>query len=257
MQNEQTKKDLIIPIAIVVAGALIGAAIYFSGATTPRTSVSKNDNNQVKTIRPITSADHIFGNPNAKITVLEYGDTECPPCKFFHDQMHLVMDNYGKSGDVVWVFRHSPIDGLHPKARKEAEATECAAEQGGNDMFWSYINKIYEITPSNNNLATSSLPEIAQGLKLDMTKFNECLSSGKFADKIEADYQDALIATNYQPATPHVRVILKGGITADIKIKLAQTFGNNIDYTGTDAVDIAGAMKYDGMKLLIDTLLGK
>lgn len=256
MENQQQiKKDLIIPIAIVVAGALIGGAIYLSGTSTPK--VAKNDNNQVKTIRQITNTEHVLGNPNAKITVLEYADTECPPCKFFHDQMHLVMDNYGKSGDVAWVFRHSPIDSLHPKARKEAEATECATEQGGNDVFWNYINKIYEITPSNNNLATSSLPEIAQGLKLDMTKFNSCLNSGKYADKIEADYQDALIATNYQPATPHVRVILKGGITAEIKIKLAEIFGNNIDYTGTDSVDIAGAMKYDGMKLLIDTLLGK
>ncbi|MEI6528408.1 MAG: DsbA family protein [bacterium] len=250
----EQKNSLIIPIAIVVAGALIGGAIYFTGSP----SASKTSQvAQVKTVAPISKDDHILGNPNAKVTILEYGDTECPPCKFFHGVMHQVMDNYGKSGDVAWVFRHMPIDGLHPKARKEAEATECANELGGNDMFWNYLNKIYEITPSNNNLATSSLLTIAQGLKLDMTKFTSCLDSGKYAAEVEKDYQDGYIATNYQPATPHVRFIVKGGITSDVKLKLVQLFGNNLDYTGTDTVDIAGALQYDGMKALIDTLLGK
>lgn len=115
----------------------------------------------------LRSDDHVLGNPNADVLIIEYSDTECPFCKQFHETMHQVMDQYGKDGKVAWVYRHSPIDQLHPKARKEAEALECANEQGGNDAFWKYADKLFEITPSNNGLDAAQLPVIAAmiGLK--------------------------------------------------------------------------------------------
>ena len=104
------------------------------------------------TLDPVTPADHILGNPNAEVFIVEYSDLECPFCKQFHKSMLEIMSEYGAEGKVAWVYRHFPLDQLHSKARKEAEATECATELGGNDAFWEYTNKIFEITPSNNGL---------------------------------------------------------------------------------------------------------
>lgn len=93
-------------------------------------------------IRPVTSDDHIVGNINAKIVIVEYSDLDCPFCKSFHNTMHRVVKE--SNGDVAWVYRHYPITQLHPNAYQKAEATECAWEQGGNTAFWKYADKVFE-----------------------------------------------------------------------------------------------------------------
>jgi protein-disulfide isomerase len=115
---------------------------------------------------PVTAADHIRGNIGAKVTIVEYSDLECPFCKIFHATLKQIMSEH-TDGSVAWVYRHYPLDSLHPRARKEAEASECAFAQGGNDKFWAYIDRVYEITTSNNTLDPLELPMIASyiGLK--------------------------------------------------------------------------------------------
>ena len=90
--------------------------------------------------------------------VVEFSDLECPFCKRFHATMQQTVAAYG--GQVAWVYRHFPIDQLHSKAPKEAEATECAAELGGNDKFWAYTNRLMEVTPANNGLILPNLPRL-------------------------------------------------------------------------------------------------
>jgi len=118
-------------------------------------------------MNPVTALDHIRGNPDAKVVMVEYSDTECPFCKVFHATMQQVMNDYGKDGRVAWVYRHFPIDSLHSKARKEAEAMECAYDQGGDEKFWSFTDRLYEVTTSNNGLDPNELYNIAKyvGLK--------------------------------------------------------------------------------------------
>ena len=123
--------------------------------------------------------------------------------------MQEVYNEYGKTGKVAWVYRHFPLDQLHSKARKEAEATECAAELGGNDKFWEYLDRLMEITPANNGLDPAELPKIAAYVGLNTAKFNECLSSGKYAQKIEQHVQNAQ-ATGGQ-GTPWSIVVGKNG----------------------------------------------
>ncbi len=107
----------------------------------------------LENMKPVTSSDHIFGDVNAPVKVVFYSDLECPFCKSFHETMTQIMNSsYGKDGKVAWVYRHFPLKQLHSKAPKEAEAAECAAELGGNDAFWKFINKINEVTPANNKL---------------------------------------------------------------------------------------------------------
>ena len=78
----------------------------------------------------------------AELIVVEFSDLDCPFCQKIHGTLQQVVDEY--QGKVAWVYRHSPIDSLHPKARKKAEATECAAELGGNEAFWKFVAKFYE-----------------------------------------------------------------------------------------------------------------
>lgn len=196
MEPTTTKpaQNLTIPIAIVIAGVIIAGALYFTKGTSAPSQKPTENEPTTANVAPVTPNDHILGNPDALIVVVEYSDTECPFCKNFHQTMNQIMDEYGKDGKVAWVYRHFPLDQIHSRADKEAEATECAFEQGGNEMFWKYINRIFEITPSNNNLDPAQLPKIAGELGLDKAKFESCLASGGFAAKVESMFQSGLAA---------------------------------------------------------------
>lgn len=186
-------------IAIISVGILISLAIFFMRSSekdvlydnknpvnsSPAVGISDN-------VRPPDRSDHILGNPNAPVKIIEFSDLECLFCKVFHSTMLDVMESYGKSGKVAWVYRHLPIDTLHSKARTEAVAAECAGELGGGDVFWEYIKKIFEVTPSDNGLNLGLLPEIAHEFGIDTAEFKECLESGKYDAHIEEDLNDAI-----------------------------------------------------------------
>lgn len=110
------------------------------------TSISKDP----LPIPALRDSDYILGDKNAEVIIYEYSDTECPFCKRFHATMHEIMS--ANQGKVAWVYRHFPLDSIHPKTRKEAEAVLCAGELGGNTAFWKYLDTIFEITPANNGL---------------------------------------------------------------------------------------------------------
>lgn len=194
MNTEKT--NLLIPAAIIIAGALIAIGIFFgssrgSSGTIPDGADQPNILDLIKNVAPISNTDHIQGDAKALVTVIEFSDLECPFCKTFHQTMQSLMDEYGSDGKIRWVYRHFPLVGLHPKATKEAEAAECAGELGGNEIFWKYITKVFEITPSNDGLDSAELPKIAVSLGLDKAKFETCLASGKHIARIEAQSQDA------------------------------------------------------------------
>lgn len=201
--------------AILIVGILIAGAILLRD-NMPQKQAENNDgtaNTQtIKEIPPVTTSDHIIGNTDAKVVIVEYSDTECPFCKVFHFTLKQIVNE--NKGNVAWVYRHWPIESLHPKAFHEAEATECAYEQGGNEMFWSYIDEVFTRTESNNKLDVAELPKIASDLKLDMTKFNECLASGKFADKINTQIMEAQNAG--ARGTPASFIVVGGKVVATI-----------------------------------------
>src|SRR3989344_4571355 len=141
MEQNPLNRQLV-PLAIVVAGGLIASAIYFGGGSAGPTA-SRVENPSINEIdmASVTEKDHILGARSAALVIVEYSDTECPFCKIFHTTMQQVVRDY--DGQVSWVYRHFPIAQLHPKASKEAEATECAAELGGNQAFWKYIDRLF------------------------------------------------------------------------------------------------------------------
>jgi protein-disulfide isomerase len=137
------------------------------------------------TIPPVSKKDHVRGDQNAKIALVEYSDFECPFCKVFHPTAQKILDSY--PGKVMWVYRHFPLS-FHVNAQKEAEASECANELGGNSAFWSYTDKIYERTTSNGTgFSLDKLVPLAKEVGLDETKFKECLDSGKHAKTVNEE----------------------------------------------------------------------
>jgi len=227
-------EKLSVPIAIVLAGGLIALALFYSNAGNTAKPAGNNNPGQPNVaveMKPVSADDHILGNPNADIIIVEYSDTECPFCKTFHNTMKRVMAEYGDSGKVAWVYRHFPIDQLHKKARKQAEALECANDLGGPSKFWEYTNLLYDTTNSNDSLPESELPRMAGTVGLDVSAFNACLSSGKFAAKVEEHYQDAIKAGG--TGTPNSIIVAKDGTKTNI----------------------IGAQPYENLKAVIDAFL--
>ncbi len=224
----ETVQKLAVPIAIVVAGALIAAALYFvnSNVSNPGTDTPV----ALKDIRGVQSDDHIRGNPNAPIVIVEYSDPECPFCKNYHQTMKQVMDAYGADGKVAWVYRHFPLDSIHPKARAEAQAMECAFELGGNDAFWKFTDRLYETTPSNNGFDLSKLGDVATFAGVDKTKFEACIASEKHKDRIQRDLDEVVAAGGR--GTPHSIILVDG-----------------------EQVPVEGGQPFDVLKGLIDTIL--
>lgn len=229
-------EKLSVPIAIVIAGLLIAGSLYFANTKMNSQGVKPvvqgtDTTGSTVNMRPVSADDHILGNPNADLVIVEYSDTECPYCKQYHTTLRRVMDEYGKTGKVAWVYRHFPIDSLHSKARKEAEATECASELGGQAKFWEYTNLLYQTTLSNDSLDPAELPKMAKTVGLDVTAFNACLSSGRHADKVQADYDDAVAAGGR--GTPNTILVSKDGTKTVVQ----------------------GAQPYENLKNIIDAVL--
>jgi len=242
MDDNQKQKNWALPVSIVIAGVIIAGSLYYSNI-----SKSNPNNNRQKDVaagldatkgrleingpQNITADDHTLGNPNAELTMIIFTDTECPFCKNFHATLKQLIEDYGKSGKIFFVLRHFPLDSLHSKSRKEAEATECAADIGGNEKFWQYLDRIFEITTSNDTLDPAQLPKIAEYIGLDVGKFNECLQSGKFKDKVERNVQDAINSGGQ--GTPYSIIINKKG----------------------EKFPITGAYPYNQIKLIIEQIL--
>ena len=90
--------------------------------------------------QPVNTTDHIRGAADPAITIIEYSDLDCPYCKLFHGVLEQAMKDYGTQ--IAWVYRHSPIDSLHPDARNKAIGAECVAKLKGEEAFWKFVDKV-------------------------------------------------------------------------------------------------------------------
>lgn len=136
----------------------------------------------VQNIPQITAEDHVRGAENPQVYLIEYSDYECPFCSRFHPTAQQVVDEYGDR--VAWVYRHFPLDQLHPQARPAAEASECVAELGGEEAFWAFTDALFE-----DQSQLSNLEEVAVGVGVNSAAFVECVESDRHAENIEEEYQ--------------------------------------------------------------------
>ena len=237
--------SLTIPIAIIVGFALIAGAVYFSGsrsgvssATAPspdaRAAAADRQNAADRTgeIRPITEDDYIRGNPNAPIMIVEYSDYDCPFCKTFHTTMKQIMDEYGVTGEVGWVYRQYPIQQLHPNAPRISEAALCVGELGGNEAFWKFSDLVFENRGERAPTNVTRLPEYAVSAGVSEAEYQDCLESGRQRERVEMSIED--------------------GFTAGI-----DGTPNSFILIGNQQASIEGAQPYSVVKQIIEDLLGQ
>lgn len=221
--------------AIALVGFLVMLGLYINQGETAGSDNSKAvaGNNLPAAapgiqLQPVTEDDWVRGDRSAPISIIEFSDTECPFCKRHHPTLQRIVDEY--DGQVNWVYRHLPLVSLHSKALREAEATECAGELAGNDGFWKYIDRLFEVTPANNGLDLAQLPEIAEEVGLNRAKFEECLDSGKYALKVKDHISQAQAAGGR--GTPY-----------------------NIILVGDEKILVNGAVPFEQFKAIIDEVL--
>lgn len=249
MVESHVPKNIITPVLIVllvISAFLIGSlwtkVSYLEGTGTTNTKQAiaaqptaqpSNPYTPVKAdtlnLDKVSNSDYIKGDRSAQLTWIEYSDLECPYCKKIHPDLQEVMDEY--KGKIKWVYRHFPLNSIHPKAQKSAEAAECAGSLGGNDTFWNFINKSFEGSP--NSLSIENLVQTAKSIGLDEAKFKTCVESGQFAEKV-----------NNQLANGE-----KAGVTG--------TPGNFLLDNKGNAWVVPGALPYASLKQVIDQALAQ
>ena len=129
---------------------------------------------------PVTPRDHILGTFNAPVTLVEYGDYECPHCGAAYPIVKLVLEHFGKNIRVV--FRHFPLSQVHPIAQAAAESAEFA---GAHGRFWQMHDGIYE---NQDRLGLPLLFALASALGLSEASLRESLVNGTYADKVNGDF---------------------------------------------------------------------
>jgi protein-disulfide isomerase len=129
---------------------------------------------------------HVQGSADAPVTLIEYSDFQCPYCaRYYNETYAQIKEQYVDTGQVRYIFRHFPL-AIHSEARAAAQAAECAGEQ---DKFWEMHDALFENQDSWAGSAdpTAAFVDLAEGLDLDGAEFETCLSSGKYAAKIQED----------------------------------------------------------------------
>jgi protein-disulfide isomerase len=125
------------------------------------------------------------GDSDAKVTMIEFSDFQCPFCgKFFNETFSQIDKEFIQAGKVRFVMRNFPLTAIHANAQKAAEAAECAGEQG---KYWQMHDKLFQ---NQSALEVASLKEYAKGIGLDKKGFDECLDGGKQAIKVREDLRE-------------------------------------------------------------------
>ncbi len=170
--------------------AIFGAVILLAviGASFLSGKVSPNGNFKATTAAPVTSSDWARGNnKNAKVTLIEYGDFECPACGQYEPVVEQLMQKYGDS--VIFVFRHFPLFQVHQDAMISAQASEAAGLQ---NKFWEMHDLLYQkqaewTTATPDTVVAKYFDGYAKSLGLDQSKFDADINSAAVKASVQAD----------------------------------------------------------------------
>jgi len=181
---------------------------------------------QAQRLKAVSDEDFIRGNRDAQVFVVEYSDLECPFCQRFHGTAQQAVDDYG--GDVAWVYRHFPLDSIHPSAKPAAIASECVNQIAGEEVFWRFTDAIF----ASQQSALSDLGGTAEALGVSRGQFEACVKDGSLEANVDSDYQSGLTA----------------GVTG--------TPGNFVANSSGEVWAIPGAVPYAQLEAVINEALG-
>ncbi len=209
-EGSSRKRDLFLPISILAAAIMVGGAIVFAtlyrGGATPGTgttpgvgttgnpsAASTTANGSVMTLGP---RDAILGNANAPVTLIEYGDYQCPFCgEFFSQTEPSIIQNYVNAGKVRFVFRNFAF--LGPESTAAAEAADCAEDQ---NRLWAYHDALYSAKVADDAgggqeddgfFSAAEVLKLGQQVGLNMTTFTSCVQNNTDANLVAQEKGDA------------------------------------------------------------------
>ena len=172
----------------VVALLGLGALVYF--LTRPAT-VSIPANVTVQPSDTSGFAGYVKGSANAPVEMTEFADYQCPFCQTFATlQMPTIEERLIKTGRLRWRYRDFPLK-QHPHARLAAHSAACADEQG---KYWQQHDRIYQAQAewSASGNAAPFFQKYAQATGLDLSRYDACMRAGKYAGRIQADYNSGV-----------------------------------------------------------------
>lgn len=160
---------------------------------------------------PIDPEDHVLGSSHAPVTVVEYGDFECPTCKQAAPSVKLLLERF--DGKVLFAYRHFPLESIHPHALKAAEAAECAGAQG---RFWAMHDLLFA---NQAHLELSDLTAYARRLDLDQATFTAAMDDDVYLQRIREHIDSG--RSSHLRATPGFFV---NGVIVDVSFGLHSLF---------------------------------
>jgi protein-disulfide isomerase len=170
-----------------------------------------NTRSRVDLTQPVTATDHLLGNLHAPVTVVEYGDFECPICKQSAPAAKLLLQRFENA--VRFAYRHFPQEAAHPHALQAAEAAECAGAQG---RFWAMHDLLFE---RQSHLSLKDLHAYAQQLALDIARFTSEMDDGVYRQRVR-EHLESGRASNVR-ATPGFFV---NGMIVDVSFGMRALF---------------------------------
>lgn len=207
---------LVFVLNFMLSGRGVGALAANTTANTVANTVANTNPTAEQPTTPTnpprevdTKRDHVYGPANAKVTLIEYSDFECPYCSKQYDTMAQIKAAYPK--DVKIVFRHFPLS-FHENAQKAAEASECAADQG---KFWEMHDRVFEANKAGK-MGVDVWKQAAKDLKLDTAKFDNCLDKGEKTARVAEDQAEGSNAgVSGTPATFINGQLIEGALPFD------------------------------------------
>lgn len=251
VRSFMSKKAWMIFVAVVVV--ILGGLIYLSNKNKVSIDTSKITTTEIQPASAQSGmiADHVFGPTNSKVTLIEYGDYQCPGCGAAYPNIKQLTEKY--QGQLTFVFRNFPLSTIHPNARAAAAVAEAAGLQG---KFWEMHNALYENQNSWNTLSVDQrggyFDSLASQLGLNQSKFTTDLSSSAVNQKIGFD--QALGGKDKVQGTPTFYLNGKAvnQYVKDGKIVSADTQGANPiwgDAAALDTLLLQPALKEAGISL--------
>jgi len=198
---EATENNLIGKVIVIITVLVVAGAIFWGIRT--QDSGSKNVNVEV------TDEDTYLGNKDAKVTLVEYSDFQCPACKAFEDIVKQLRESYSAE-DLKIVYRHFPLRSIHPNADLAAQAAEAAGEEG---KFWEMKDLLFKNQAewSQEKDPKGLFGAYAKEVGLDVAEFDEdLLPEDDSKERVEKDYQSGVaLGVNSTPTFILNGVVLK------------------------------------------------
>lgn len=183
-------QNLFLPISILIAAVLVSGTILYTRGMLPFGGPAGGGENEppAKVKVEVSDSDHMLGSKDAKVTIVEFSDFQCPFCRtFFNDAYAKLKKEYIDTGKVRLIYKHFPLS-FHAMATPAANASECAAEQG---KFWEMHDKIFQeqskLGTGTVEFAVKDLKKWAAQIGLKAAQFNSCLDSKKYQSRVDGD----------------------------------------------------------------------